>query len=69
MVFGESFQGIKPGDKVTFRDRSGREHTAKVNPLLIFATHVVVNYGNFGEIVDRANYVDRKPGSSFSERR
>lgn len=31
--------------------------TAKVNPLLIFETHVVCNYGHFGTVVNDSNFV------------
>lgn len=58
------FQGIGRGARVTFRaSRPGhpRHHlTAKVNPLLIFDTHVVVMHGTFGTVVNHDNYVSHR---------
>lgn len=33
--------------------------TAKVNPLLVFEDHVVVNRGNNGTVVDRSNFISQ----------
>lgn len=57
-----TFQNIKPGDRVRFLLRpTGRGYTeaftAKVNPLLIFPDHVVVNHGNNGTVVDSRNFI------------
>lgn len=60
-----TFKGIKAGDRVTCLVYNGmgrggpeyKEKTAKVNPLLIFETHVVVNIGTFGQVVNDGNYI------------
>lgn len=52
-----SFQNISKGNTVVFVDRFGSERRAKVNPLLIFPTHVVVNYGTNGTVVNESNFV------------
>lgn len=54
-----SFMGIKAGATVRFTLRD-REYKAKVNPLLIFENHVMVNYGLCGTYVDSNNYVSHK---------
>jgi hypothetical protein len=68
-----NFKGIQPGAKVTFQRYNGlqlvhgavvstwKKTTAKVNPILIFSTHVVVNHGNNGQVVDENNYISHKP--------
>jgi hypothetical protein len=57
-----AFQNIKAGDRVRFAIRAPTgpilSHiTAKVNPLLIFDHHVVVNHGNNGTVVDSRNFL------------
>ena len=60
-----SYKGIKPGDRVKFKQYAGmglkgpeyKEAVAKVNPLLIFDEHVVVNYGNNGQVVNAKNFI------------
>jgi hypothetical protein len=58
-----SFKNLQRGDKVRFLVyANGRfsppvERVARVNPLLIFPDHVVVNYGTFGTVVDDRNFV------------
>jgi len=62
-----TFKDIKAGDKITFNSYAGRglkgpeykRKTAKVNPLLIFENHVVVNYGTFGQVVDQGNFIKK----------
>lgn len=69
-----SFQNLKGGDKVRFWRPAGlgikngkavQEYakcTAKVQPLLVFATHVVVNLGGkYGTpfVVDASNFIGR----------
>lgn len=64
MLIGKPFQGIQSGDLITFWKYSGRglkgpEYkitTAKVNPLLIFDSHVVVG-GGCGQVVNMDNYI------------
>lgn len=54
-----SFRNIKAGDRVRFVIRHSygmTTHTAKVNPLLIFHGHVVVNHGVNGTVVDGGNF-------------
>lgn len=53
----ETFKGIRAGDTVWYKDRDGKTKKAKVNPLLIFSDHVMVNAGTFGTYVDESNYV------------
>lgn len=48
---------IQRGDWVTIRDRFGREQRGKVNPLLIFREHVILNIGNNGTFADNHNIV------------
>lgn len=60
----DSFHDINPGDRVTFRLRDGRIAAANVNPLLIFDTHVVVNRGTCGTVVDPVNYIGHKTPKS-----
>ena len=36
---------VKHGDRVTIRDRFGKQRTGTVNGLLIFPTHCVLNLG------------------------
>lgn len=69
-----SFKGITAGSRVTFMQNNGlrinwhngrtmpdrKKVTAKVNPLLIFETHVVVG-GGMGQVVNEENYVSHKP--------
>jgi hypothetical protein len=66
MIFGHNYKGIRAGDYVTYAHRSGtnldgspviRTRTAKVNPMLIFERHVVVNCSLFGEVVNDSNYI------------
>ncbi len=65
-----SFNNLKPNQRITFRIPNGLRLTkngqveqeyktvsAKVNPLLIFETHVVANYGPCGQVVDSENFV------------
>lgn len=58
-----NFKNINPGDKVRFLTfANGRfsppvTRSAKVNALLIFPHHVVVNYGPNGTVVDARNFV------------
>lgn len=63
-----SYKGIKPGDKIKFKQYAGlglkgpeyRDAVAKVNPLLIFDEHVVVNVGGkhgTPQVVDGSNFV------------
>ncbi len=63
-----SFKGIKAGDRIKFRQYAGlglngpeyRDAVAKVNPLLIFPGHVVVNVGGkhgIPQVVDDANFI------------
>lgn len=69
-----AFQNLKGGDKVRFRMRSGMkvvgrkavpdyvEKVAKVQPLLVFADHVVVNLGGqYGKpyVVDAGNFIGK----------
>lgn len=65
-----AFQGIKAGDVVEFQRyfglslSKGRDvsvYQAKVNPLLIFEDHVVVNYGNNGSVVNASNFIRVMP--------
>lgn len=56
----ETFKGIRAGDTVWYRDRNGLTKKAKVNPLLIFENHVMLNAGTFGTYVDEQNYVKHK---------
>lgn len=53
---GPAFYNIQPGDTVHWVDRFGVPRRAKVNPLLIFPGHVVVNHGPCGTVVDDSNY-------------
>jgi hypothetical protein len=65
----KSFHDIKPGQRIRFTVHEGlrldrgrlvpvvKTVTRKVNPLLIFETHVVCNYGHFGTVVDESNFV------------
>lgn len=55
-----TFNGIKAGDTIWYKDRDGKTKRAKVNPLLIFSDHVMVNAGTFGTYVDEQNYVKHK---------
>ena len=63
-----SYKGIKPGDRVKFKQYAGlglhgpeyKDAVAKVNPLLIFDEHVVVNVGGKHgrpQVVDGSNFV------------
>ncbi len=65
-----SFKNIQAGDRITFFCPNGitiqhgvgsvqqySKKTAKVNPLLIFEDHVVVNWGNNGAVVDEENFI------------
>lgn len=62
------FQNIKPGDKVRYLRYAGhgkdgpqyKSKVAKVSPLLIFPTHVIVNEGGrYGSpyVVDAKNFL------------
>jgi hypothetical protein len=55
-----NFMNIKRGDTVVFYkfDINGKStiHKARVNPLLIFPTHVVVNHGNNGTVITETNF-------------
>lgn len=53
----ETFKGIQAGDTVWYKDRHGKVQKAKVNRLLIFENHVMVNAGTCGTLVDESNYV------------
>jgi hypothetical protein len=53
----DTFKGIRAGDTVWYKDRDGKTKKAKVNRLLIFNTHVVLNVGNNGLYVNEENYV------------
>lgn len=65
-----TFKNIKAGDKVTFwntgygldanRKQIRRKVTAKVNGMLLFDGHVVVNHTAFGKVVDEGNYISHK---------
>lgn len=61
-----TFKGIKAGDRVAFWVKIGlplggkpemRRCNGKVNPLLIFEDHVVVNHGSCGTVVDESNLI------------
>lgn len=70
----QAFQNISAGSLVRFRiwnRATGRYTTVsgKVNPLLIFGCHVVVNRGPFGSVVDSANYVSHTPGKPIGSAR
>lgn len=69
-----SFENLRGGDRIRFRMpgglgiKAGRtfreysERTAKVQPMLVFETHVVVNLGGrHGTpfVVDAENYIGR----------
>lgn len=69
-----SFQGLKGGDRIRFLRPNGlkvmggkatqeyRATTAKVQPMLVFEDHVVVNMGGqYGTpyVVDSGNYLGR----------
>lgn len=61
-----AFKDIKAGDKVKYRAYAGmglkgpeyKIKIAKVNPLLIFAHHVVVNAGDIPQVVNEQNFVE-----------
>ena len=69
--FRPAYRNIKRGDRIRFKTQEGlqldrktgrlmpviKTVTAKVNPLLIFETHVVCNYGHFGTVVNDSNFV------------
>ncbi len=63
MFATDPFMGIQRGAKVTFTvRRPGVGYlrdvkTARVNPLLIFDTHVCVCYGSCGTVVNADNYL------------
>jgi len=56
---------IRANDRVTILAPNGiglngreyKERTGRVNPLLIFPTHVVLNIGTFGMVADNRNIV------------
>lgn len=64
-----AFNNLKPNQRITFRIPNGlaikngkvvqeyKRVSAKVNPMLIFETHVVANYGHFGQVVDSQNFI------------
>lgn len=60
-----SFKNIRTGDRVVFLAYNGmgpngpefKEVNGRVNPLLIFEDHVVVNHGNNGHVVNADNYI------------
>lgn len=58
---------VKHGDRVTIRDRFGKQRTGTVNGLLIFPSHCVLNMGGrYGTpaVADASNIVRvRKVGS------
>ena len=64
-----TFESLRGGDTIKFRVRNGMTtkngkarcewsvRTAKVNPLLCFEDHVVVNHTSTGTVVDRTNFI------------
>ena len=44
-------------DRVTYRRPDGRIAAGTVNPLLVFPSHVVLNIGNNGIVIDEHNIV------------
>jgi hypothetical protein len=62
-----SFQGIRAGDMIDFKDRDGKIVRAKVNPMLIFSGHVIVKKGNNGTIVNSENFVRIAPKRGKSQ--
>jgi hypothetical protein len=61
-----SFQNIQDVDTVVYRGADGKKRGAKVNPLLIFTHHVVVNRGNNGTLVNDRNFVSVIKGKKLS---
>ena len=65
-----SFKNIRAGDRVKFLDYAGGntfvERIARVNPLLIFPDHVVVNHG--GRVVNSSNYISHITPKPRAER-
>jgi hypothetical protein len=57
---GPGFAGLYAGDVVEYHGRRSNGFgrcRATVLPLLVFADHVQVRYGNFGYTVDASNFV------------
>ena len=67
----KTFNGLRGGDVVKFWVPNGTKiqggkrvvdwavRKAKVNPLLCFADHVVVNHTSTGTVVDERNYISQ----------
>lgn len=60
-----TFNGIRPGDRVTYSDSHGKLHHGKAR--ICQAGHVVLNIGGrFGtpQVVNESNYACHRPGKA-----